>query len=116
MLAPLLLDLAFDEESGLRGKVDFGDLGVRHLGTLYEGLLSYSVHIAEHDLVVDSDGMYVPAKSSDDPAISAGELYLATPRGGRKTSGSDYTPSFVVRRLIDNSLSPTLEDHLAHAT
>lgn len=112
-LAPLLLALAFDGEGDGRGKVDFGDLGVRHLGTLYEGLLSYTVHIAEQDLVVDTGGMYVPAKKSDKPVVLSGEPYLASPKGGRKTSGSYYTPSFVVRRLIDNALRPTLESHLS---
>ena len=113
-LAPILIGLSFDEQDGHVGKIDFGDLGVRHLGTLYEGLLSYSVHIADQDLVVDSDGMYVPAKKKDDPDVYEGEPYITSPKGGRKTSGSYYTPSFVVRRLIANALSPTLEEHLAH--
>lgn len=111
-LAPLLLALAYDEQDGRRGKVDFGDLGVRHLGTLYEGLLSYSVHLAEQDLVVDATGMYVPAKKKDEPDVLAGDPYITSPKGGRKTSGSYYTPSFIVRRLIENSLSPILEQHL----
>jgi len=111
-LAPLLVKLAFDSEDGSSGKIDFGDLGIRHLGTLYEGLLSFSVHIAEQDLVLDSDDMYVPAKKKDEPDVLEGEPYLTSPKGGRKTSGSYYTPSFVVRRLINNSLVPTLEEHL----
>ena len=112
ILAPLLFALAFDEQDGLVGKIDFGDLGVRHLGTLYEGLLSYSVHIAEQDLVVDRDGMYVPARKQDEPDVLASEPYVTSPKGSRKTSGSYYTPPFVVRRLIDKALRQTLEDHL----
>ena len=112
-LAPLILELAFDEEDGTRGKVDFGDLGVRHLGTLYEGLLSYNVRVAEVDLTVDRDGIYVPAKAKDTPSVIAGDVYVASPKGGRKTSGSHYTPTFVVRRLLENALEPVLEQHLA---
>ena len=111
-LAPLLLALAFDDQDGQRGKIDFADLGVRHLGTLYEGLLTYSVLIADEDLGLDSNDMYVPTKKGKEVVIHAGEPYLATPRGGRKTTGSYYTPSFVVLRLIDKALRPTLEEHL----
>jgi hypothetical protein len=111
-LAPLLLELAFDREDGQRGKVDFGDLGVRHLGTLYEGLLSYSVRVADADLALDRDGLYVPAKAKDTPIVAAGDVYVTSPKGGRKASGSHYTPTFVVRRLLENALAPVLERHL----
>lgn len=112
-LAPLLIELAFDSEDDRRGKVDFGDLGVRHLGTLYEGLLAFSIHIADRDLTVDTDGMYVAAGKGDRPIVRAGQPYLTSPKGERKTSGSYYTPSFVVRRLITKALVPSLDTHLA---
>jgi hypothetical protein len=115
-LAPLLIDLAFDEDERERGKVDFGDLGVRHLGSLYEGLLEYSVQIADEDLAEGADGSYVPARGKDAIIVVCGEPYLTSPKGERKTSGSYYTPSFVVRRLIDNALLPTLEAHLTRVT
>ena len=113
VLAPILNALAFDEDGAESGKVDFGDLGVRHLGTLYEGLLSYAVRFALEDLALDADGTYIRAKRGDTPVALAGQPYLTSPKGGRKTSGSYYTPAFVVRRLIDNALRPTLETHLA---
>jgi len=112
VLAPILLALGFDEQDGHPGKVDFGDLGVRHLGTLYEGLLSFSVQVAETNLVVDRDGLYVPAKAKDEPLVTVGEVYVTSPKGGRKASGSHYTPTFVVRRLLENALQPVLERHL----
>ncbi len=112
VLAPILLSLGFDEQDGHRGKVDFGDLGVRHLGTLYEGLLSFSIRVAEVPLTVDADGFFVPAKAKDEPIVAAGELYVTSPKGGRKASGSHYTPTFVVRRLLENALQPVLERHL----
>lgn len=112
VLAPILLDLGFDDQDGHRGKIDFGDLGVRHLGTLYEGLLSFSVRIADVDLAVDRDGLYVPAKVKDKTLVSAGSIYVTSPKGGRKASGSHYTPTFVVRRLLENALQPVLERHL----
>lgn len=112
VLAPILLSLGFDEQDGHRGKVDFGDLGVRHLGTLYEGLLSFSVRIAEVPLSVDQDGLYIPAKAKDENVVEVGEIYVTSPKGGRKASGSHYTPTFVVRRLLENALKPVVERHL----
>ena len=112
ILAPILLDLAFDQECERRGKVDFGDLGVRHLGTLYEGLLSYSIQIADEDLTTDQDGLYIPAKKGTNVVVKAGDPYLTSPKGGRKNSGSYYTPAIVVRSLIDGTLRPNLEAHL----
>jgi len=112
VLAPILLNLGFDEQGGHRGKVDFGDLGVRHLGTLYEGLLSFSVRVADEPLTVDEEGLFVPAKAGDENLVKAGDVYVTSPKGGRKASGSHYTPTFIVRRLLDNALQPVLERHL----
>ena len=39
VLAPLLLSLAFDVVDGRSGKVDFSDLGVRHLKNTLRGLV-----------------------------------------------------------------------------
>ncbi len=109
-LAPLLVALAFDEEDGPRGKIDFGDLGVRYLGTLYEGLLSFEALFAEADLVAVGDEF--ADASGRIPTVRAGEPYVVSPRGGRKASGTYFTPPFVVRRLIDEALKPTLRSHL----
>ena len=106
-----LLRLTFDENEGESGKIDFSDLGIRYLGTLYEGLLGYDVRFADRDLAIAGDE-YVPASPKQDVAIKVGEPYLITPQGGRKVSGTYFTPSFVVRRLIDEALVPTLKKHL----
>jgi hypothetical protein len=113
---PALHGLAVDTDpDGVIGKVDFGDLGVRHIGNLYEGLLSYEVAIAEEDLSVDEedpDQPYVPARPGRTVAVPKGEPYMRSPRGGRKASGSYYTPAFAVDRLVSQSVVPALERHL----
>lgn len=113
-LAPILLRLTFDRETddAEPGKIDFSDLGIRYLGTLYEGLLSYDVRFAERDLSLAGDE-YVAATKGHEVTVQRGEPYLITPQGGRKVSGTYFTPSFVVRRLIDEALMPTLDAHLA---
>lgn len=37
---------------------------------------------------------------------------MRSPKGGRKASGSYYTPSFVVDRIIDRSVKPAFDRHL----
>lgn len=110
-IAPILLRLTFDDRDGESGKIDFSDLGIRYLGTLYEGLLAYDVRFADRDLALGDDE-YVAAKAGDAVAVRRSEPYLITPQGGRKVSGTYFTPPFVVRRLIDEALRPALETHL----
>jgi hypothetical protein len=112
---PALHGLAVDTAADDSGKVDFGALGVRHIGNLYEGLLSYEVAIADGDLTIDeSDPIrpYVGARKGDDVAVRDGEPYMRSPRGGRKASGSYYTPEFVVDRVVGGSVAPAFDRHL----
>jgi hypothetical protein len=115
VLGPALYDLAIDRDLEGSGKVDFGDLGVRHLGTIYEGLLSYEVAVADVDLTVDSSEEgepWVAAGAGDTIEVRAGQPYLQSPKGGRKLTGSYYTPAFVVDRLVRGAMLPTMQRHL----
>ena len=64
--------------------VDYRDLSVRHLGTIYERLLDF--------VLVEADG----------------RLRLA-PGDGRHESGSYFTPERVVQQLVERTLDPLLE-------
>jgi hypothetical protein len=60
-LAPAIREL-----TEIAGKgIDYQNLGVRHLGSLYEALLEYDVHQAEGDLVVYEDGTLDAAYAAD---------------------------------------------------
>ncbi len=95
--------------------VDYRDLGVRHLGSIYEGLLEYRlVRARERMAVVRQKGRdaWVPAELAVREATEscdAGELYLATDKGERKASGSYYTPQFLVEHLIEHALRPVVD-------
>ncbi|MHB8927781.1 MAG: Eco57I restriction-modification methylase domain-containing protein [Bacillota bacterium] len=115
VMGPVLYRLAVDRQGEEEGKVDFGDLGVRHLGSLYEGLLSFRALVAQVDLTVnrrEKVQTYVPALRGEPVEVRAGEVYLASPEGGRKTTGSYYTPEFAVSRLVEGALEPVLEAHI----
>lgn len=81
--------LAFVHESrGLR-PVDYRNLGAEELGSVYESLLELHPEIHKE----------------------AGDFRLATAGGHeRKTTGSYYTPTILIERLLDLSLDPLLDE------
>jgi hypothetical protein len=115
VLAPALRALVIDDntEDGVAGAVDFRSLSVREFGTIYEGLLESSLSVADQDLTVDSKGAWVPAKPGDQVLAKANEVYFHSASGERKATGSYYTPSFIVDHLIERSVEPALNQHLA---
>lgn len=114
VMGPALRALVIDDntEDGVPGMVDFRSLSVREFGTIYEGLLESSLSVAEQDLTVDKKGAWVPAKKDDEILAKAGEVYFHSASGERKSTGSYYTPSFVVDHLIERSVEPALKNHL----
>jgi len=101
--------------------IDYGSLEIRHLGSIYEGLLEYKLKIADQDLVPIKDkGKEVfvsldEAKKQkktirDDEKVLAGEIYLVTDKGERKATGSYYTPGYIVNYIIENTLGPLVEE------
>jgi type I restriction-modification system DNA methylase subunit len=116
---------------GERGQLEFVDyrtLGVRQLGSIYEGLLEYQPRYASQPLVTIRDGKgerwvaeaesVRPLGSSKTPRVSpkvverreAGQVYLETDRGERKATGSYYTPQYIVEYIVGNTLGPLVEE------
>jgi len=104
-----------DTEEG-RVFVDYRDLEVRHLGSIYEGLLEYQLRYAEEDLaVVKEKGRerYVSAGEGQEVAVLTGRVYLVTDRGERKATGSYYTPDYIVKYIVEQTLEPLLDETFA---
>jgi Alw26I/Eco31I/Esp3I family type II restriction m6 adenine DNA methyltransferase len=109
-------------KDGHRDFVDYSTLEIRNLGSIYEGLLEYKLKVAESDLVV-SDGGWVSLDAynadrkqkkafgdfGEDLRVSAGHLYLATDKGERKSTGSYYTPDYIVNYIVKNTIGPVVE-------
>nr|WP_218827793.1 DNA methyltransferase [Halorubrum halodurans] len=89
--------------------VDYSSLDVRHLGSIYEGLLEYRLHVADGPLTVE-DGEYSEAGEGEEAVVEAGEVYLTTGSGERKATGSYYTPEYVVEYIVDETLGPLVDD------
>ncbi len=105
-----------DTEEG-RVFVDYRDLEVRHLGSIYEGLLEYQLRYAEEDLaVVKEKGRerYVSAGEGQEVAVSTSRVYLVTDRGQRKATGSYYTPDYIVKYIVEQTLKPLLDEVSSH--
>ena len=94
--------------------IDYGDLGVRHLGSIYEALLEFEVRQADRDILLleDKGGVReVESKVESTYSYKKNDLYFAS-RGGivsRKATASFYTPDKIVSFLVGRGLVPLLE-------
>jgi hypothetical protein len=89
------LEQAIDKLARAQGQfIDYRDLAERHLGTVYEGLLEYQL---------------VPLEQPED----VWSVALVNARGERKSSGSYYTPDFVVQYIVDATVGPLLRAAVA---
>lgn len=124
VLGPALQALMLDTDAdGIFGPVDFSSMSVREFGTIYEGLLESSLSVAEVDMTVDAKGAWVPVRGDGasgglqggaDPVLaSAGEVYFHSASGERKATGSYFTPKIIVDHLVERSVRPAVERHLA---
>ena len=97
------------------GFVDYRTLEVQHLGSIYEGLLEYKLELADQDKVVvkKKKKQEIIANKTDYPDISVayqkGEYYLVTDKGERKATGSYYTPDYIVRYIVENTIQPLVD-------
>lgn len=113
--------------------VDYSTLEIRHLGSIYEGLLENKLKIAEQDLIAIKEkqreiwistsevkgsnqpkrGEKVVYKNKNykiaDIALE-GSVYLLTDKGERKATGSYYTPDYIVEYIVKNTLGPIIDE------
>jgi hypothetical protein len=84
------LQEAVDRLTRVNGQfVDYRDLAERHLGTIYEGLLEYHL------------------EALDEPE-EGWTLALLNDKGERKATGSYYTPDYIVKYIVDQTVTPVL--------
>lgn len=91
VLAEVLRQLMFTPEKGGQKfvpfeSVDYSDLSVQQLGSIYEGLL-------EHHFVREG-----------------GKLVLQTDKAERKATGTYYTPDYIVKYIVEQTVTPLLQE------
>lgn len=108
--AGVLIALGFDDAAG-RG-VDYSSLEIGHLGHIYESLLSLNLSVTDQPVRYDAHkDQYRHAHRTG--GIPAGSLLWQTNEGGRKAGGVYYTPTTLVRHLVDRTVRPAYREHLA---
>jgi type I restriction-modification system DNA methylase subunit len=111
-----------------QGFVDFSTLEIRHLGSIYEGLLEYRLQVASTRMVAvgkkltwmtydeyakDRKKPTEFARFTKENRAEPGELHLATFKGERKATGSYYTPEPIVRFIVEETVGRVAKERLA---
>jgi hypothetical protein len=117
-LSEALFDLGFRDERGNIAKINYNDLSVRPLGSLYEGILEYQLFIAPERMVRRKEEKvyrFLPETlagkvTRTDTVIEKGDIYFSQSSEERKLTGSYYTPEDVVQYIVENSLGQYLVD------
>jgi type I restriction-modification system DNA methylase subunit len=121
----LALDLlARDEDRKTKALafIDYKSLGVRQLGSIYEGLLEFRLRIAGAKLAIvkekgrevytlfqelsDREKKKAEAQKS---FVSRGHAYLENDKRERKATGSYYTPDHIVKYIVEHAVGPVLQ-------
>ena len=109
--------------------IDYKSLGVRQLGSIYEGLLEFKIRIAQEKMAVVK-GKKTEEVISHQEAIKSkkkvlttgrgrnaqervyqpGDVYLENDSRERKASGSYYTPDHIVKYIVENTVGPVLAE------
>ena len=125
--------LARDEDSKTHALVfiDYKSLGVRQLGSMYEGLLEFKLRVASERMAIVrgkkaeeivpyaeaiSQGRKVvtegTGKDRHERIVLTGEPYLENDKRERKASGSYYTPDSIVKYIVEHTVGPVLTEKL----
>jgi hypothetical protein len=122
-----VVDLLSRTRSDPERFVDYSYLGVRELGSIYEGLLEYTFEVVDTGVEVPrakstgAEGYTPPGDERSLATVSSGSLaspenlVLATAKGERKASGSFYTPDEVVQYIVRECLGPVVATRLEEA-
>lgn len=118
-----------DEKTFKRVFIDYKSLGVRQLGSIYEGLLEFHLRIAPEKMAVckgkktdeiipyreavkQERGILKQGRGKDAPerTLRKGAVYLENTRHERKATGSYYTPDYIVKYIVEHTVGPVLAE------
>jgi len=107
--------------------IDFKSLGVRQLGSIYEGLLEFKLRIALEKMAIVKGKRteeIVPyrdaprgsilktgrGQNAAERTLPRGMVYLENTRQERKATGSYYTPDYIVKYIVEHTVGPVLDE------
>lgn len=113
-----LLSRDVDAKTQALAFIDYKSLGVRQLGSVYEGLLEFKLRVAQEPMVVVK-GKKTEEVSPEREAtgkvrerLPKGAVYLENDKRERKASGSYYTPDYIVKYIVAHTVGPVLEEKM----
>ena len=123
-----LLTRDIDDKTHALAMIDYKSLGVRQLGSIYEGLLEFKLRVASEKMAVvagkkgDQIVLYAEAKEKGlklrtsgkgaartEFVYSKGAVYLENDLHERKATGSYYTPDYIVKYIVQHTVGPTMD-------
>lgn len=99
--------------------VDYKALGVRQLGSIYEGLLEFHLSVAEEELAIVKEkgkekyfpvGKISKGEKELGERIAPGDIYLENTKAERRATGSYYTPHYIVEYIVNNTVGELLNE------
>jgi hypothetical protein len=111
--------------------IDYKSLGVRQLGSIYEGLLEFKLRVAPEVMALvkgkkteevipyaEAQQKKLPilkegrGKDARDKTLPKGAVYLENDRRERKATGGYYTPDYIVKYIVEHTVGPVREEKL----
>jgi hypothetical protein len=111
--------------------IDYKSLGVRQLGSIYEGLLEFKLRVAPEVMALvkgKKTEEVIPyaevqqkkllilkagrGKDARDKTLPKGAVYLENDRRERKATGSYYTPDYIVKYIVEHTVGPVITEKL----
>ncbi len=114
-LVPAIDKLSRDYHAKPYKRINYRDLSVRQLGSIYEGLLEFSLKKAKENLgtkKVKDKEIYIPATENEKIRVKKGDVYLTNDKEERKATGSYYTPDYIVQYIVRNTIEPIIQEKL----
>ena len=114
-LLDAIYQLSYFEFEKMSNRINYANLAIDELGSVYESLLDYDPRIPNQDIEI----IISKEKKKEKPktkTIRRGQFYLDAGGTDRKTTGSYYTDSRLVAQLIESALVPVIENALKGKT
>jgi hypothetical protein len=99
-LLDAIFRLSYFKLDNLSNRINYANLAIDELGSVYESLLDYEPKLAKEPTTLNKR------------EIKRGEFYLDDRGTDRKTTGSYYTDSRLVAQLIESALVPVINNAL----
>lgn len=120
-----------DHKSKELVSIDYKSLGVRQIGSIYEGLLEFRLRVAHEEMAVvkgKKTEEVIPLREAAEKKrhilkngrgadaqsriLKPSAFYLENDKRERKATGSYYTPDFVVEYIVEKTVGPLLNAKL----